>query len=163
MRQLPELQPPTGTAKTIAIYEEALYPCLDYFGLDSIVEDNASPHNNVTIRESHRDHGVKIVGYRVTPDQKEHIKGLIRDQCQHYRRDQDKKAQMTKQTRELDRLPAWSSNSPDLNLIEAGGVVLDGQVDVKTIIVTVGRGTQRPSNKESWRRGTRFHSSPSGV
>ena len=25
---------------------------------------------------------------------------------------------MTKQTRELDRLPAWPPNSPDLNLIE---------------------------------------------
>ena len=35
-----------------------------------------------------------------------------------YRREQDKKAQMTKQTRELDRLPAWPPNSPDLNLIE---------------------------------------------
>ena len=39
-------------------------------------------------------------------------------QVQHYRREQDKKAQMIKQTRELDRLPAWPPNSPDLNLIE---------------------------------------------
>ena len=35
-----------------------------------------------------------------------------------YRRPQDRKAQMTKQTRELGRLPAWPPNSPDLNLIE---------------------------------------------
>ena len=36
----------------------------------------------------------------------------------HYKREQDRKAQLTKQTRELDRLPAWPPNSPDLNLIE---------------------------------------------
>ena len=39
-------------------------------------------------------------------------------QVQHYKRDQDKKAQMTKQTRELLRLPAWAPNSPDLNILE---------------------------------------------
>ena len=46
------------------------------------------------------------------------IKELIREQTRHYRRPQDRTAQMTKQTRELDRLPAWPPNSPDLNLIE---------------------------------------------
>ena len=50
--------------------------------------------------------------------EKHTIKELIRAQVHNYRRDQDKKAQMTKQTRELDRLPAWPPNSPDLNLIE---------------------------------------------
>ena len=47
-----------------------------------------------------------IVGYRATAAEKEEIKELIREQTTHYRRDQDKKAQFTKQTRELDRLPA---------------------------------------------------------
>ena len=58
------------------------------------------------------------VGYTATEDEKEEIRELIRQQCAHYRREQDKKAQMTKQTRELDRLPSWPPNSPDLNLIE---------------------------------------------
>ena len=121
LRQRPELQPPSGmqdTAKTIEIYEDALYPCLREYGLDSIVEDNASPHNNATIRECHRRHGVNIVGYRATPSEKEDIRALIREQVRHYRREQDQRAQMTKQTRELERLPAWPPNSPDLNLIE---------------------------------------------
>ena len=43
---------------------------------------------------------------------------LIQQQTTGYRREQDKKVQITKQTRELDRLPAWPPNSPDLNLIE---------------------------------------------
>ena len=90
-------------------------PCL---GINNIVEDNASPHNNTTIREIHTQHGVNIVGYTATEDEKEEIRELIRQQCTHYRRDQDRKAQMTKQTRELDRLPSWPPNSPDLNLIE---------------------------------------------
>ena len=59
-----------------------------------------------------------IVGYSVTPAEKEDIKALIRDQVVSYRREQDKKAKMTKQTWELDRLPAWPPNSPYLNLIE---------------------------------------------
>ena len=115
LRQRPELQPPTGmqdTNKTLEIYERALYPCLRANGMDSIVEDNASPHNNVTIRESHRRHGVNIVGYTATPEDKEHIKDLVREQTRNYRREQDKKAQITKQTRELNRLPAWPPNSP---------------------------------------------------
>jgi len=119
MRQ--DLQPPTcmqDTAKTISIYEEALYPTLTRLGLSSVVEDNASPHNNQVIRDSHRDHNVAIVGYTATDEEKETIRRLIRQQCEGYRREQDKKAQMTKQTRELDRLPAWPPNSPDLNLIE---------------------------------------------
>ena len=82
------------------------------------MEDNASPHNNDAIRESHRTHGVNIVGYRATEEDKEEIVRLIREQTRNYRREQDKKAQITKQTRELDRLPAWPPNSPDLNLIE---------------------------------------------
>ena len=43
---------------------------------------------------------------------------VCRAQVQHYKREQDRKAQRTKQTRELERLPAWPPNSPDLNLIE---------------------------------------------
>ena len=88
------------------IYNESLYPTLTRLGLDEIVEDNASPHNNVTIRESHHTHNVRIVGYRVTPAEKDGIRDLIRVQVAHYRRDQDKRAQLTKQNRELDRLPA---------------------------------------------------------
>ena len=121
LAQREDLQPPTcmqDTAKTLEIYEEALYPALRKYGINSIVEDNASPHNNDTIRASHRRHGVNIVGYRVTRADKAHIKRLIRHQTRNYRRAQDRKAQMTKQTRELDRLPAWPPNSPDLNLVE---------------------------------------------
>ena len=77
-----------------------------------------SPHNNQTIRDSHYAHNIAIVGYEVTEAEKDDIRALIRQQCEGYRREQDKRAQMTKQTRELDRLPAWPPNSPDLNLIE---------------------------------------------
>ena len=87
-------------------------------GLQNLVEDNASPHNNQTIRASHTAHNIRIVGYEATAEEKEDIRALIRQQVLHYRREQDKKAQMTKQTRELERLPAWPPNSPDLNLIE---------------------------------------------
>ena len=116
-----DLQPPTGmqdTSKTLEIYEEALYPTLTRFGIDEIVEDNASPHNNDTIRASHTEHNVRIVGYDATDEDKEEIRRLIRIQTHNYRREQDRTAQMTKQTRELERLPAWPPNSPDLNLIE---------------------------------------------
>ena len=121
LAQHPELQSPTtmqDTAKTLEIYAEALYPTLREWGMDEIVEDNASPHNNDAIRQSHRDNNVRIVGYSATPAEKEAIKDLIRTQVSGYRREQDKRAQMTKQTRELDRLPAWPPNSPDLNLVE---------------------------------------------
>ena len=107
------------TTKTLEIYAEALYPTLREWGMDEIVEDNASPHNNDDIRQSHRANNVRIVGYSVTPAEKESIKDLIHTQVfSGYRREQDKRAQMTKQTRELDHLPAWPPNSPDLNLLE---------------------------------------------
>ena len=106
------------TAKTLQIYRDALYPALTRFAIDELVEDNASPHNNETIRQSHRDHNVRIVGYEATEEEKEQIKDLIRAQTARYRRPQDRLVQMTKQTRELNRLPAWPPNSPDLNLIE---------------------------------------------
>ena len=121
LAQREDLQPPSGmqdTAKTLQIYNDALYPTLTRFEIDELVEDNASPHNNETIRESHRAHNVRIVGYEATDAEKAEIRGLIREQCVNYRREQDRKAQMTKQGRELDRLPAWPPNSPDLNLIE---------------------------------------------
>ena len=116
-----DLQPPTcmqDTAKTLEIYAKALYPTLRRLGINEIVEDNASPHNNDDIRQSHTDNHARIIGYTATEDEKAEIIRLIRLQVVHYRRDQDKKAQVTKQTRELDRLPAWPPNSPDLNLIE---------------------------------------------
>ena len=121
LAQREDLQPPNGmqdTAKTLEIYAETLYPTLRRFHINQIVEDNASPHNNATIRQSHLDNNAHIVGYTATDEEKEGIKRLVELQCVHYRREQDKKAQLTKQTRELDRLPAWPPNSPDLNLIE---------------------------------------------
>ena len=83
LAQHSELQPPTtmqDTAKTLEIYAEALYPTLREWGMDEIVEDNASPHNNDAIRQSHRDNNVRIVGYSATPAEKEEIKDLIRTQ-----------------------------------------------------------------------------------
>ena len=81
------------TCKTLQIYEEALYPTLRRFGLDEIVEDNASPHNNDAIRSSHTDNNVRIiVGHSSTVAEKEQIKSLIRQQCEGYRHEQDKKA-----------------------------------------------------------------------
>ena len=121
LTQRDDLQPPNSmqdTAKTLEIYEEALYPTLARLGINSIVEDNASPHNNQDIRDNHRRHQVRIVGYEANAGEKAEIVELIRAQCVHYRREQDKRAQMTKQTRELERLPAWPPNSPDLNLVE---------------------------------------------
>ena len=81
--QRPDLQPPTSmqdTAKTLQIYEEALYPTMQRLGLDQLVEDNASPHNNETIRESHRRHNIRIVGYEATDLEKDQIRALIRQQ-----------------------------------------------------------------------------------
>ena len=86
--------------------------------LKHIVEDNASPHNSARIREVHARNGVVIVGYEATEAEKEEVVRLITEQTREYRREQDKRAQITKQTKELDRLPAWPPNSPDLNLIE---------------------------------------------
>ena len=121
LAQRPDLQPPTtmqDTEKTLQIYREALYPTMLQHGMYQLVEDNASPHNNETIRQCHRDNNIRIVGYHATEEEKEAIVALIRQQTTGYRREQDKKAQITKQTRELSRLPAWPPNSPDLNLIE---------------------------------------------
>ena len=63
---------------------------------------------------------VEIDTYFSVDDEAEkgEIVELIREQTTHYRREQDKKVQLTKQTRELDRLTEWPPNSPDLNLIE---------------------------------------------
>ena len=121
LAQREDLQPPNGmqdTAKTLEIYEEALYPAMVRLGLTDLVEDNASPHNNQRIRDSHITHNVKIVGYSATDAEKDEIRALIQQQTVHYKRAQDRQAQITKQTREFERLPAWPPNSPDLNLIE---------------------------------------------
>ena len=109
LAQREDLQPPTcmqNTSKTLEIYEDALYPTLRQQVINSIVEDNASPHNNQAIRDSHRRHGVRIVVYQATQTEKDEIIELIRAQTRHYRREQDKRTQITKQTRELTRLPA---------------------------------------------------------
>ena len=78
--QRPDLQPPTGmqdTAKTLEIYREALYPTMRSNHLTQLVEDNVSPHNNQTIRDSHRANNVNIVGYDVTATEKDEIRALI--------------------------------------------------------------------------------------
>lgn len=117
----PALKPPTvgqDIDKTLQIYEDFLYPVMRDARITHVVEDNASPHNSERVREKHREHGVQIVGYHATAAEKEEIVRLITAQTRQYRRDQDRRAQITKQTRELSRLPAWPPNSPDLNLIE---------------------------------------------
>ena len=58
------------------------------------------------------------MGYEATEAEKREIVRLITEQTRAYRRPQDRQSQITKQTRELRRLPAWPPNSPDLNLIE---------------------------------------------
>ena len=58
------------------------------------------------------------MGYEATEAEKEEIVRLITEQTRGYRREQDRKVQITKQTNELHRLPDWPPNSPDLNLIE---------------------------------------------
>ena len=94
-------------------------------------------HNNDTIRTEHSSNNITIVGYRVTRAEKTHIRSLIEAQTENYKREQDSKAQITKQTRELDRLPAWSTNSTDLNLIEVvwswmvGFIMRDGKMSGK--------------------------------
>ena len=117
----PTLKPPTvgqDIDKTLQIYRDYLYPPMRAGGIHHIVEDNASPHNSQRIRDSHREQGIHIVGYEATQAEKDEIVRLITVQTRNYRREQDRRAQITKQTRELTRLPAWPPNSPDLNLIE---------------------------------------------
>jgi len=121
LSRVKELKPRTvmqDTDKTIEIYEAALYPFMREHRLTWLVEDNASPHANDRIRVKHVEKGINLVGYTATESDKQEIVRLITVQTRNYRRDQDRRAQITKQTRELDRLPAWPPNSPDLNLIE---------------------------------------------
>lgn len=59
---------------------EALYPYLSDQSLNEIVEDNASCHNNEFIRDEHKRHGIKLVGYEATDTEKEKIKDLIDEQ-----------------------------------------------------------------------------------
>ena len=66
------------TAKTLEIYNEVLYPTtMRRSHLTHLVENNASPHNNQTIRDSHRDNNLHIVGYHVTAAEKDEIRSLI--------------------------------------------------------------------------------------
>ena len=104
--------------KTLEIYREFLYPVMRRQRIKHLVEDNASPHNSDKIRTVHRQQRITIVGYEATEAEKREIVRLITEQTRAYRRPQDRQAQITKQTRELRRLPAWPPNSPDLNLIE---------------------------------------------
>ncbi len=64
------------TSKTLEIYEVTLYHVMEHTDL---VEDNASPHNNDTIRQSHRDHHIDIVGYHATAVEKDEIHDLIHE------------------------------------------------------------------------------------
>ena len=71
--------------KTLEIYNEALYPRMRELGLRDLVEDNASPHNNDKVRESHRANGIRIVGYTANEDEKEEVRRLIEVQTRAYR------------------------------------------------------------------------------
>ena len=123
--------------------------------IDELVEDNVSPHNNQTIRDGHRANGIRIVGYEATDAEKDKICALIREQCVHYKREQDRKAQMTKQTHELDRLPAWTPNSPDLNLsLRLCGPGWSGGF---VTVMVAGRRNRRPLSRRYYRRGTQSH------
>jgi len=104
--------------KTLQIYADFLYPVMRQQRITHVVEDNASPHNSARIRDAHATAGITIVGYEATDQEKQEIVRLITEQTRTYRREQDRRAQITKQTSELARLPAWPPNSPDLNLIE---------------------------------------------
>ena len=84
------------TVKTLEIYEEALNPAMVRLGLTDLVEDNASPHNNQRIGESHISHNVKIVGYSATDSDKDEIRALIQQQTVYYKRAQDRESQITK-------------------------------------------------------------------
>ena len=57
-------------------------------------------------------------------------------QTHNYRREQDKTTQMTKQTNELDRLPVWPPNSPDLNLIEVVWYQVGIKIDQTCLLYT---------------------------
>ena len=114
----------------------ALYLYLTEHSLNEIVEDNASCHGNECIRQLHRSHGVKRVGYEASDEEKKQIKDPISQQvhvckcsASHTRLhihthvslcvftdrlrmtnvlEKDRTVQIIKQTRELDRLPAWT-------------------------------------------------------
>lgn len=121
LAQEPTLRPPTvgqDIDKTLQIYRDFLYPVMRRHRLTHLVEDNASPHNSERVRRMHHARGITIVGYEATDEEKAEITRLITEQTRAYRRPQDRQAQITKQTKELTRLPAWPPNSPDLNLIE---------------------------------------------
>ena len=108
------------TEKTLQIYREFIYPVMRRERLTQLVENNASPHNPQCIRDTHRAERITIVGYGATEADKREIIRLITEQTRAYRRPQDRQAQVTNQTREMQRLPAWPPNihSPDLDLIE---------------------------------------------
>ena len=108
LARMPTQKPPRvgqDTDKTLAIYEDHLYPALTTYRLTHIVEDNASPHNSKRIRQKHTEKGVTLVGYEATDTEKEEIVRLVTHQTRAYRREQDHRAQIIKQTKELDRLP----------------------------------------------------------
>lgn len=56
LRSRADLAVPSGlqdAKKTLQIYRDALYPYMIEHNLTELVEDNASPHNNETIRSEH--------------------------------------------------------------------------------------------------------------
>ena len=107
---------------------------------------------------THHAHNVRIVGYTATDAEKAEIRDLIRRQCEGYRREQDRRAQMTKQTRELERLPAWPPNRPDLNLIE----VVFGWWSGSATMRMGGHGTRKHSSQGFLRPGMPYHYSRFG-
>ena len=73
---------------------------------EHLVEDNASPHVNAKIRERHTDKKNPPRRLQCHSGGKAEIVRLVTIQTANYKREQDKKAQITNQTRELDRLSA---------------------------------------------------------
>ena len=65
--------------------EALYYPYLSEHSLNEIVEDNASCHSNECIRQLHQRHGVQLVGYEASDEEKEQIKELIRQQVYVYK------------------------------------------------------------------------------
>ena len=93
--------------KTLEIYDTTLYPTIRRFGIDQLVEDNSSPHNkNDRIRAIHQRQNIRIVRYDVTDVEKRRFGS-------------ESGAQMMKQTCEIERLPSWTPNYTDLNIIES--------------------------------------------
>ena len=93
--------------KTLEIYIEELYPTMWELDINQLVQPTR-PHTTTTSSAcpTHTTTSTSLGVRRQRHRQKDEIRGLIRQQCVGCRREQDRRAQMMKQTRELGRLPA---------------------------------------------------------